>query len=367
MSGKRKMTLAALLLLLALTIFLWPAREASLRQKETTARNSAARDSKARDATALAGADDSRVRKLRPHDAPRKSRFLEMVKRFTGESSSGESSPLLSSQQIEAYLTKENRSRGALLAAYQITNDRAFLKEALNKFPKDPQLLLASAHLEDDPAKRLEIYDRMRGEDPGNGLVDLVSAKALFDLGKNEEALARLCQGAGNPLNDFCQNTWQNTEEAYVLAGYSAVEAKLLGAFSVTKPDIIQSVDVSKKLRELKVAYKATGDEESVAQVDATQNALAGQHAKGLSLVDQMVGLVYEKSILKDDLSEEANRARADIELRREAIKTSGEKVGVLMKSNTISESDWGSYFDRMKVLGEASAISWLLEKYPQP
>jgi hypothetical protein len=363
MNGNRKVTLAALLLLLVLTIYLWPAGEASLRQNETSARNSAARDSKAPDATALAGADDSRARKLRPHDAPRKSRFQELAKRMA---ESGEGNPL-TSQQIEAYLTKENRSRGALLAAYQITKDEAYLKEALKKFPKDPQLLLASAHLENDPSKRLEIYDRMRGEDPGNGLVDLVFAKALFDLGKNEEAFARLRLGEGNPLNDFSQSSWQNREEAYASAGYSATESKLMAACSLTKPDAIQSLGVAKKLRELKLVYQAAGDEESVAQVDATQLALARQYEKGPSLLDQLVGVVHEKLILKDNLSAEAHQALADIDLRKEAIKTSSKKLREMVASDSVSESDWGSYFDRVKVLGEASAISWLLEKYPQP
>ena len=56
--------------------------------------------------------------------------------------------------------------------------------------PTTPQVLLASLEYQTDPSKRLEILEALKRADPDNGLADCLSARVLFDLGKNDEALA---------------------------------------------------------------------------------------------------------------------------------------------------------------------------------
>ncbi len=360
MSLNRKMTLAALLLLLTLTIWLWPAGEELQGKNEAVAGETVARGATNHQRAAFdkPGANKKGNRADIPKD-----RFQEIAKRMNG----GSERVSLTSQQIEAYLTKENRSRGALLAAYQMSHDQAYLEEVLKKFPNDPQVLLIIARNENDPAKRLTIYDQMKSVDAGNGLPDLMAAKALFDLGKNDEALARVGQAATNPFNHFVQSSLQNTQEAFASAGYSVTEAKLLAFSSQDIPDLFQSTKVANKLREMKLAYIEAGDEASATQVDSTLLALARQHGQSATVVDQVIGFAYERSIIEDDESEEANQARADFDRRRDAIFNPALKVVAMMSSNAVSESDWGNYFDRLKALGEISANQWLLEKYPQP
>ncbi|MEO5917487.1 MAG: hypothetical protein ABIS50_24880 [Luteolibacter sp.] len=274
--------------------------------------------------------------------------------------------PKLSAAQLETYVNSAGRNVDSLLAAFRLGKDEAYLKEALEKFPHNPQVLLEAARMGNDPAKRLEILDRMRSEAPGNGLVDLMSAKALFDLGKDEEAFARLRSSAGKPLDDFTRSSWQNGEEAYASAGYSAAEAKLSSMYSLTKPEAIQSRGMGDKLVKLRQGYEAAGDHESAEMVVSAQLELARQIGDGACVVEKLVGLVHEKMVVKGDESPEADEIRADIVLRRDALVASANKVSEMMKSTAVPESDWVNYFDRTKLFGENAANDWLLEKYPQ-
>ena len=48
--------------------------------------------------------------------------------------------PRLSAEQVQSYLEKNHRSVGSLLAAFHATDDRTFLREAMEKYPADPRL-----------------------------------------------------------------------------------------------------------------------------------------------------------------------------------------------------------------------------------
>ena len=65
--------------------------------------------------------------------------FTNLYSRFTNEE------PKLTAAQVEAYL-KANRTNAArLLAAYRTSGDKALLKEAMEKYPNDPQVALEAS------------------------------------------------------------------------------------------------------------------------------------------------------------------------------------------------------------------------------
>jgi hypothetical protein len=60
--------------------------------------------------------------------------------------------PKLTRQEIDDYLQARSRSASALLTAFRLSEDEAFLREAMEKFPHDTQVLLASLRLVGDPS-----------------------------------------------------------------------------------------------------------------------------------------------------------------------------------------------------------------------
>ncbi len=279
--------------------------------------------------------------------------------------SAREGFPKLTRQEIDDYLQARSRSASALLTAFRLSNDDAFLREAREKFPYDTQVLLASIGRVGDPAKRLEILESLKHTDPENGIVDALSARALFDLGKNDEALAALSQSVGKPIRDYTILSSQNDEEAYLAAGFPPLQAKMTALFHSTKPHLIQMrnlVDGMKKQRE---SAGLAGDDAAVQSSRDIQLQLAGQVQQGGFLVDSLVAMVLEKKVLKEIDTPEANTRIEEIDLQRKSLNDSAEKISPLMQTSAIPESDWLLYFDRAKLFGENAANDWMLGKHP--
>ncbi len=221
MSARNKLYIAAAALLLALGMLLRPAA-----QRPADAESSAARSRPAR-ATPT------------PSSSSRAPRPAKDFQSFAQLAVKGEF-PKLTRDQIESYLEAQHRSAGALLAAFHLGRDDAFLREAMEKFPHNPQVLLASlVWFTREPAKRLEGLESLKRADPDNGIADGLAARTLFDFGKNDEALAALSQSVGKPIRDYTVLSSQNAEEAYLSAGFSPLEAKMAAFFQGSKSAIL--------------------------------------------------------------------------------------------------------------------------------
>ncbi|MES2922844.1 MAG: hypothetical protein V4819_14920 [Verrucomicrobiota bacterium] len=274
--------------------------------------------------------------------------------------------PKLTRQEIDDYLQARSRSASALLAAFRLSNDDAFLREAREKFPHDTQVLLASIGRVGDPAKRLEFLESLKHSDPENGIVDALSARAFFDLGKNDEALAALSQSAGKPIRDYTVLSCQNDEEAYLAAGFPPLQAKMTALFQSTKPLVIQMrnlVDGMKKQREI---AGLAGDDAAVQSSRDLQLQLAGEVQQGGFMVDSLVASVLESKVLKEIDTPEARARIEEMALQKNSMVEASKRVTALMETSAVPENDWLLYFDRAKIFGEKAANDWLLEKHPE-
>lgn len=302
----------------------------------------------------------------RAHRGQREGResFMSFVKKITIDHDFDGLSP----EQLETYVTSENRNLTSLLAAFRLGRDEAYLREALEKFPHDPQVFLESARQSKDTARQLEILASLKIQDPGNGLVDFMSAKALFDMGRDEEALFDLLQSEGKPFNDSVHTSWQSNEEAYSFAGYSRAEAKFLSRMNLPRYELMKSFKVADKLLKLRQEYEAAGDSQSAEKVISAQFELARQIGEGPAVADQAASAVIGTMLWKGDDSPEAAEARAQIQRHHRDLMDRALKVDEMMlESSTVPESDWINYFDRAKLFGESAANAWILEKHPQP
>lgn len=283
------------------------------------------------------------------------------------EPAAQEKNSRLTAAQIEAYLESRQRNSDSLLAAYGISGDAAYLKEAMGKFPGNPQVLLVSLRIVADPAKQLEILEAFKQADPGNGLGNYLAAKELIKLGRQDEAIAELIQSSGKGINNFSLQSWQNAEEAYLAAGVPAVQAKMNSLGVALSPELTPIFQMTKELGKLAETYENDGDLQTVESLRVARLEIGRNFQNGTTLIDQMVGISIERQVLKGDESADAQLRLAELDQQKATIANTTQRVSVIMQGTQVSDSDWMFYFDRAKLFGEAAAGKWLVEKYPNP
>lgn len=274
--------------------------------------------------------------------------------------------PKLTREQTDVYLQAQHRSAGSLLAIFHLSKDEAFLREAMEKFPDDPQVLLTSLQLRNEPTKRLEILANLKRVDPDNSMADCLSARILFDLGKSDEAISLLSGTFGKSMSDYNALSNQNVEEAYLSAGYSAIEAKLATISQSAKPLLMEMPKVADGLKKQRVIDASAGNEDVARFSREIQLEMARQLQEGHFVLDSLVGMNLEKKALKEIGTPEAQAQIEDLNQQTKSINEKVAKIPILNENPAIPESDWLLYFDRVKLFGEKSANDWIIEKYPE-
>lgn len=285
-------------------------------------------------------------------------------------------SPQLTFEQAERYVDQNHRSAGSLLAAFRTTADQAFLKEAMEKYPNDPHVSLIALSQSQSPEDRRHWLDTFKRDDPANALANLLSAGDYFKTGQTDQAAQELSTAYGKAgIQDYWLAFTQDAEEAYRAAGYSDAEAKV-GAISMRIPDdFLDLMQLSQSVIGLANSYRQAGDETSAQaalqmglnlgrQLDqSTGPCTLVQYAMGLRIENQILGAMDPNSpygsggqTVKDQLDHIAQQRAALGNLLR-------QQDGLLQ---TLSEQDWMSYSDRLKIVGGWQTLQWLVNKYGQ-
>lgn len=295
--------------------------------------------------------------------APGKRSFAEIL---ALASNGGLAEQGLTAEQIKTFVDARNRSVDSLLAAFRLGGGEAYLKEAMERFPDHPQVLITSLSQVQDAEKRLAILENLKRVDPDNSMGNCMAARALFQLGRRDEALEELRKSVGKPLDDFTISSAQNAEEAFLFSGMPPAQAKLMALYGGTKSLVLQLRDLSDHMVKLGEEFRAGGDEASAESVRGIQSGLGQQLQGEGTLVDMLVGMVIEKKALRDIDSDEARARLEEIEQLKQNVTGRMKQVTELMKDPSVAEGDWMLYFDRAKLFGETAANDWMLEKYPQ-
>lgn len=308
---------------------------------------------------------------------------LEQTNAFARLLNNDGNPPELSPAQVEAYVAENRRSAESLLAAFRLTHDRALLQEAAEKYPDDPRVHYAgwfSAYRNENssPEERRQWLDAFKQSAPENALANYLSAQEFFKSGQIDRAVEELIAASGKAkFHSYASDAVQNLEEAYLSAGYPAVESKAAAAYSDASfqaaPPYSELRGLAESLAELSKGYRLAGDEASaraVLQMGVELGQRMDHSAGGSSFVTQNgTGVGIQRILFNSmDANTPYDDAGQTVQDQLNALIQRGKSWSGLWKQaeptlRTMSDQDLITYFDRMKTFGEVAALRWLVNR----
>jgi RNA polymerase sigma factor (sigma-70 family) len=277
--------------------------------------------------------------------------------------------------QTEAYLKEHRRSAASLLAAFRTAQDPALLREAMEKYPNDPQVSFEAATRPDAPSDERRVWlDKLKQSAPENAIADYLSAAEHFKGGQPDLAMQDLIAAAGKPrLQEYNLDRIQTDEEAYRAAGYPEAEAKLLASSQLAMGQQVAMSGLGRSLLDLAESYKQAGDQDSrqaALQMAVDLGQRYGGDAPGQMLVAKLLGISIERKALGamdpnasyGGTGQTVQEQVAQLAQQREALAALNRQTDPIMQS--MPDSDWVSFNDRLKNFGEEAAMRWLAGKY---
>ena len=283
----------------------------------------------------------------------------------------GKSLPHLDAAQAEAYAQQHQRRPEALLAAYQTTTDRGFLREAMAKHPRDARVVLAAACTAapdqsnpNNSDERRKWLDALKKSAPDNALAYYLSAREHFKTGQPDLAEKEVLAGASRPLRDYALDFIEGAQDAYLSAGYSEAEATALAMGSLLMPHLAQLRDVATELVKRANHYRQNGDAASANKMLYAAIRIGTQldRTNTLTLLENLVGITIQQNALKEldpaaafEKSGHTVQAEADrLTNRRTGLRATASDFNKLFQQ--MSDQEIGNYFNQQKRLGEETA-----------
>jgi hypothetical protein len=284
----------------------------------------------------------------------------------------------LTAKQVEPYLKAHRRDAASLLAAYRTTGDPALLAEAMQKYPKNPQVALEAASREGaSPEAQRQWLEAFKQSAPDNALPNYLLARNYFKAGQADQAVQELMAAYGKPqVLDYFVDRVSDNEEAYLSAGYPAAEAKALALEQLPlKPDRGDLIQLAHDMVDLGKSYRQAGDEAS-AQAALQMAAQMGRRNQnsgpGQITIDQFVGFKIETFVLgaMDPSSPHGDSGQTVQDRLNQIAQQKAALKELVLQSEpfrqTMADQDWIGFTDRCKTFGEEAALRWVLSKYGQ-
>jgi hypothetical protein len=283
--------------------------------------------------------------------------------------------PKLSPEQIDTYLTQNQRNAESLLIASRISGDAAFLKEAKEKFPNNPRVAYAALFKSDSPEERSQWLDRLKQSASENALPNYLSALDAFKSGQMDRAAQEITAASSKQqFQDYSLDFLRNAEDAYRSAGYSEAEAKSIAATQLLLPQLSELRDLGRKMVDLANSYRRSGDTASADAALQMNTALAQRFGgnPGEPLINQLVGIAIERNALTTigadsplGTSGQTVQDRInELDKSRQALKgLAQQETGLFQK---MSDADVVSFWDRWRTFGYEPTMRWAISKYGQ-
>jgi len=224
------------------------------------------------------------------------------------------------------------------------------------------------------PVERRQWLDKLKQSAPENALANYLSAADHFKAGQADLAVQDLIAAAGKPqFQDYNLDRIQADEEAYRAAGYPEAEAKLLASSQLIMGHLGSVSGLSGSLIDLARSYQQAGDEASrqaALQMAADLGRRCGDDAPGEMLAAKLLGISVERKALG---AMDPNAAYAatgqtvqdrltQLAQQLAALRGLTQQTDPIMQ--TMSDSDWISFNDRLMIFGEEPAMRWLISKH---
>jgi RNA polymerase sigma factor (sigma-70 family) len=286
----------------------------------------------------------------------------------------------LTPEQIAAYLNANHTNAATLLAAYRTSRDTALLREAMEKYPKDPRVAfeavsaMAMGRLPSEEQQQwLSVFEQAA---PDNALPYYLSAQNDFTAGQSDKALQELAAAAGKTFDDYSEDRIQNDQEAYLAAGYSLAEATTIASSSLVIPQLAPMKQLGQSLVSLANSYSQSGDTasaQSVLQMAMNLGQNVGGGSSNPILISQLVGTAIQKIALADmnpasaygDTGQTVQEYLDQLTQQRAAIRDLAQQSDALMPM--LTDQDMITYESRRALFGEVAAMQWVINKYGQP
>ena len=282
--------------------------------------------------------------------------------------------PKLSIEQVEKFLAGNQRSAASLVAAFRTSGESAFLTEAMQKYPNDPQVAFeALFHGNLAFEERRNWIDSFKQSDPDNPLANYLAAQDYFKSGQGDLAFRELeAASRKSEFNDLTLSRMQFNEEAYRANGFSEAQSRSVAMFQLDLPLLKEMKSLGENMLDLARSYREAGDVASFEAAVAMAVNLGRQYRNSGNalLVHQMLGFDIEQSALNvlDPASPFGPDGRTAQDLLNSLKSERSSLSGLLRETVHLQEQmtpqDWIGYIDRMKLLGEANAMRWLRSKY---
>jgi hypothetical protein len=280
----------------------------------------------------------------------------------------------LSPEQVQAFLMKNTTNAESLLAAFNVSGDKEFLREAVRRSPDSPFVLAAALTHDALPDQRRELVDRFKQLAPDNPLADYLSARDHLKNQQPDVALKELVEASSkNGFHDFTIERIQGLEDIYLDAGYTAADAKALAMAGVQLKSIVQLRQLGDNIAALQQQYAAGGDTASAEVLARMGLTLAADIAQGTgnTFIGQMSGSRVERELLRaldpnatyDFVTQPINDRLAHLDAQDKSIREACQFFDQWMR--TASEGQLISFFDRLKLYGEPAAITWARTQLP--
>jgi hypothetical protein len=290
----------------------------------------------------------------------------------------------LTRDEIDAYLTQENRSADSLIAAFSLTHDTNFLYEAADEYPNDPRVQLQVLEVNLFPEARWQWLEAFRQSAPNNSLANYLAARECSKAGDREGVLRELNAATDKPTLDVY---WligrQRVTEAYISAGYAPADATLAGF--ETEAGLLLTLSCASEMRALArdlaasaFQYRQNGDAATADALAAAGLLLGERYAAGDTgklFINELAGMAIQRLFLSQLGSSSAVRVGeatqtvaeriANLEARRTAIRDLLDAVsfGQVVTSGKLDDADLLTYFERVRTEGEFAATQWLRDK----
>lgn len=316
-----------------------------------------------------------------PSVIPRPARpIIESVAAATGTQSAQEiiaqfaksGIPKLSSEQIEFFLSEKKRSPDSLLVAFRLSQDVSYLHEAVKSFPDNPAVQLEAALRSPSVTERQQGIDTFKKLLPESPLGHYLQADLAFNQGDYASAAQGVVQTLNNGnLPDFSTGLLQNTEAAFLGAGYSPIESKIAALFAFNEgraQSLTPLQNISDNLGELRNQFIQQGDIDTADPAVQIELSL-GQHIQNQvnpALLNALVGQAIERKTLETlDPATPLGPNGETVQSRLVELAVMGQEVSVLLDSlqrypiASMSAEELNQYTQHLQQEGEIGALKW--------
>ena len=282
----------------------------------------------------------------------------------------------LSAAQIEAYLQRNHRNAESLLAAFQVSLDAAYLREAATNFPGYPAVQFAVIANHVFPDDQRKWIDAFKSSSPDNGLAWYFSALNYFSGNQPDQAAQELAQATRRQLfSDYGSQTVQAVEEMYDSAGWPDLAAMAVapGTTEGASPYVNMLKQLANDTLQCQQQDLTQGNTDGANTMAAVSMTLGQELRQASSPIAELVGIGIEKKLLSqldpaanyDFLGQSVASLLSDLDQQKNSIKTVMQNRDQVRP--TLGEADLTGYWEREKMYGEIYAMQWLQSISPQP